>query len=728
MPSEVIGPRIFAKSVKSFNKCEDNGGLVDLSSYYLRSQNLNASKKQLTSCLRHEEKISENDLNALMKMNKTNISKTKKTPETSTNQNLKTLKIESSYLNIRNGKNVHKNDLKVENFANLKCEKDIIKANEESRNLLVNRNGRVVDVNRDSKNILTVNKTFNCNFDRNSLVITKLNSQSEEKSPQKDIKKINICKNNVNRLNYGMLKPFLKDKVKVKMVSLLKSSYCVEKDPKIPENSNVEPANSKTKLVQVKIVSPVKVNMNIDQNSTVVNKVTQKRKLNLEEYKKRREASTNSCDSSRTSSPVCTPDYENLPKDITSIKQVHTNEISKETYNITSLLSENINNSKVFDPIAEATRKALIMKKKLSHVPNEDKIIKSKMANIENVVILPLATENGKLLPMIKTIDARETEAVPEQPVVQKECAEYDEIITVCIGINTDLDSPKMQGVTSEILNAVKTEYIQENKTINYLKKDRVKIEMYSVSTQTDEIVDKEVQAAPTPEISIVNIKRERRDSSMSISGESNCDKNYTDLINRWKDDNKKSSDQLSRASNGSTRSSRSKKHRKYCRKRHDSQSSCSSESSSKYKRRSRSYSGSRKYSKNSKLPSLYQLKDTNNRSTSSLSINSKRKRNNSVSSEDRKNKTPRHKLKASPLTNKTPKDYDGEVSEVESSYKHKSRSLSVSSQSSYSSQTDSDSSSDSSRSSSVASSYRYNNYSEKSLSNIYCILIHECS
>lgn len=748
---ERTGPRIFSKSAVSLKfehcgKSEDNSEFVDLSSYYLRSQNSNMSKKQSPSCINNNEKNSENKSNAIIKINKTNISKTKKNIETTTvnspcNQNLKTvnsLKIENSQHSSSNGKSIHKNTLKMEKIDNSKRKKDNNKKDiDESQNLLVyeNRNERFIDINRDAENILTVNKTFNCNFDKNSLVITKLKSQSEEKSSQKEVKKINICKSNVNRLNYGMLKPFLKDKVKVKMVSLLKSNYCGEtdalknQDTKMIEKLNSEPANLKTKAIQIKNVSPVKVvNIDIGGKSTIIrnsSNLSQKRKLNIEEYKKRREGGNNSCDSSRTCSPVGVFDNEILSENNANTKQTCVNEtLFKEMHNVNGILtsenvikSTNINkdNSKLFDPIADATRKALKMRKKLSHVPNEEKIIKSKIANVENVVILPLATENGKLLPMIKTIDKKEIEVVPSPPIVQKEISEYDEVVTVCIGINTDLDNTRemvVESVKNDKPN--ETTYIRENKTITYLKKDRIKIEMHSMSTQTDCIDETsathiELHTFPNSEIDGTHIKRERRDSSMSISGESNCDKNYTDLINRWKNDaNKKSSDQLSHTSNASLHSNRSKtRSKKKYRKRYESQSSSSSEFSAKYKRRSRSYSGDRKNGKNSKLSSLYRLKDIDNRSTSSLSINPKRKRNFSTSSDDRKDKTTRHKFKTSRPPNKMAKDYDGEHSEVESFCKNKLRSLSVSSQSSCSSRSDSDSSSVNSRSSSTASSYR---------------------
>ncbi|XP_077289335.1 PGC-1 family member spargel isoform X2 [Arctopsyche grandis] len=842
-------PRILGKHGVSTSKSEQNlksseeSDFIDLSSYYVRPSNnqnliITKGKNKSLSVNSNEKTISKSEPNSLLKPLSPSKAFVIKGKKSANNISISCVKqkvtdafdgisgVDHSYSragivkqNISNKSNTGAGSLvfghskliinKSNDSSNVKLpDKNERKETKSIQNIIVLENGseRLIDINKEGQNILSVNRNYNSN--KNSLLITNFKKQSEDKIVQKDLSKRVNCKGN-QRQKFSLLKPIVKENVK--MISLLKSNYCDETDLKKKEIKSQEDTILKSlKTPETPNAPPIKtkeLEKIVENPSTIIiqgNKISQKRKLNIEEYKKRREGGNNSRDNSRTCSPtgIGVVDLESCSNSLVNNSSIQIDKTPNMVKEIAPKITNPANSapkvmerfemktktvtSKIlFDPIADATRKALKLKKQSSSIPHEDKIIKSKISNIENVIILPLATENGKLLPMIKKIDEKEVVTLSNEPAPQKKIEEFDEITTVCIGINTDIDylqsvkfsqkyvrscinfekndqKPQNDIVTVE-LKSIKMDcsspFNWENKTIMHLKKNRSKPITCSVYVQTDsiEIPDETVEidvpklpeknALPCEQSStnatstLPNKKshRERRDSSMSISGESNCD-NHTELINRWRIDamKKRESRSRSQSSNSSScslspRNSKSKRRNhnakyKY-RSRYSSQSSDSSRHSSKYKRRSRSFSRNRpKYRKTrgESYKSKYYMKEKDspdNRSIQSLPSNSKRKRNPSMTSNDWKEKSSSYENQSSQPPSKISRDYGknwdtrNEKSEINVyGYKKaaRSRSSSVSSDSSLSSGSSIDSDSSTNNHSSSGSSVRSNSLSPK--------------
>ncbi|CAB3258515.1 unnamed protein product [Arctia plantaginis] len=161
-----------------------------------------------------------------------------------------------------------------------------------------------------------------------------------------------------------------------------------------------------------------------------------KKKLNLQEYKLRRGVSSN------TSSAQVSPEaiFPDMPSP--GLDKAVKCPIIRTTPNGLLNTAEKVNNEeKFFDPIKEASRKILMnsKKQKAEAIRKRDEdIVMSKIPKVENFQLQPLISdaEMLKIVGMTKPEEMK-LPIVKEKPRVP---ANYEEIILVSIGINTNKD------------------------------------------------------------------------------------------------------------------------------------------------------------------------------------------------------------------------------------------------------------------------------------------------
>ncbi|KAL4708538.1 hypothetical protein ACJJTC_014146 [Scirpophaga incertulas] len=165
-----------------------------------------------------------------------------------------------------------------------------------------------------------------------------------------------------------------------------------------------------------------------------------KKKLNIQEYKMRRGVHSNN--SSATVSPEAIfPEAPNLNIEKSfkpySVKSPLSN-ITLDTKGKTTLEPK-----KVFDPIREASRKILLNTKKQKAEAmrrRDEDIVMSKIPKVENLQLQPLISD-ADLLKIVGGIspanDDLNVPIVPERPQAS---ANYEEIILVSVGVNTEED------------------------------------------------------------------------------------------------------------------------------------------------------------------------------------------------------------------------------------------------------------------------------------------------
>lgn len=162
-----------------------------------------------------------------------------------------------------------------------------------------------------------------------------------------------------------------------------------------------------------------------------------KKKLNLQEYKMRRCVSSNSS-SAAVSPEAIFPDMQNP----FGIDKTSKSTPSQTPPNGLIDMNEQINNEapkKIFDPIREASRKILMntRKHKAEAMRKRDEdIVMSKIPKVENLELQPLISDAE----MMKIVGMAPAEILPkpitnEKPQIP---AEYEEIVMVSVGVNTN--------------------------------------------------------------------------------------------------------------------------------------------------------------------------------------------------------------------------------------------------------------------------------------------------
>lgn len=244
----------------------------------------------------------------------------------------------------------------------------------------------------------------------------------------KSIKELDSNENKTVSENMSSVK--VKEEPRVKTEHFYTALFSNKQDVQLPQTIQVK-SEKRSFEEEISIVTKIQPK-NEDQPQ-------KKKKLNLQEYKLRRCASSNN--SSATVSPEAIfPDMP-IPFSIDKIPKITTNQILT---NGTSNAAEQTNAEepkKLFDPIREASRKILMNTKKHKAEAmrkRDEDIVMSKIPKVENLELQPLISDAE----MMKIVGmAPEVAEVLPLPMVNDKpqlSAEYEEIVMVSIGINTD--------------------------------------------------------------------------------------------------------------------------------------------------------------------------------------------------------------------------------------------------------------------------------------------------
>ncbi|CAH4035315.1 unnamed protein product [Pieris brassicae] len=202
-----------------------------------------------------------------------------------------------------------------------------------------------------------------------------------------------------------------------------------------------------------------------------------KKKLNLQEYKLRRENNNSNQSSAQVSPEAIFPEMPgniNLDKAISTSPQdmpAAIKPVSDEHNNKATVSSET--SKKIFDPIREASRKILMNTKKLKAEAlrkRDEDFIMSKIPKVENLELQPLISDAEMLKivsmssnPIISIPIPKSNEFFHQPP------KNYDEIIVVSMGTNTDEKVFKVTEAIPEIKRHKPLSPAKENKsTINF--------------------------------------------------------------------------------------------------------------------------------------------------------------------------------------------------------------------------------------------------------------------
>lgn len=160
-----------------------------------------------------------------------------------------------------------------------------------------------------------------------------------------------------------------------------------------------------------------------------------KKKLNLQEYKMRR------CVSSNSSSAAVSPEaiFPDMQSPFGIEKTAKCTPSQTQPNGPTNERRSNEAPKKIFDPIREASRKILMNTKKLKAEAmrkRDEDFVMSKIPKVENLELQPLISDAE----MMKIVGMAPAEALPKPIVNEKPQipAEYEEIVMVSIGVNTN--------------------------------------------------------------------------------------------------------------------------------------------------------------------------------------------------------------------------------------------------------------------------------------------------
>lgn len=192
----------------------------------------------------------------------------------------------------------------------------------------------------------------------------------------------------------------------------------------LPEPTIVKPENKTVDSNENKLLN--------DVVTPAVETKPLKKKLNLQEYKLRKEGA-NSNGSSRTVSPEAIFPEIQVPMNINKTAKT---QVAQNEFAATAVNADIEEPKKLFDPIRDASRKILANTKKqkaeATRKRDED-IVMSKIPKVENLELQPLISEAEML--KIVGIAQPATAPVAEKP---KNNTEYVEIVLVSVGTNTD--------------------------------------------------------------------------------------------------------------------------------------------------------------------------------------------------------------------------------------------------------------------------------------------------
>lgn len=193
-----------------------------------------------------------------------------------------------------------------------------------------------------------------------------------------------------------------------------------KQDVQIPK---LEPSSEVTNCKNNLLIDDVVI-----KQENVEIKQPQKKKLNLQEYKLRKEGTTNTI----TQSPEAI--FSDVDK--ASEGQVQSQQISNVNASVKVKLEDD--KKKPFDPIREASRKILLnTQKQIARRQKYEDIIMTKIPKVENLELQPLISDAEMLKMVDNGVISKESLPLPV-PIEKPKNSDYQEIIMVSVSTNTD--------------------------------------------------------------------------------------------------------------------------------------------------------------------------------------------------------------------------------------------------------------------------------------------------
>lgn len=258
----------------------------------------------------------------------------------------------------------------------------------------------------------------------------------------KSIKELDSNKNKTVSENSDIVK--VKEEPRPKAEHFYTALFSNKQDVQVPQAIQVK-SEKRSFEEEISLVTKIQPKSEVEQP-------LKKKKLNFQEYKLRRCASSNN--SSATVSPEAI--FPDMPIPF-SIDKISKNTPNQILTNGTSNAPEQTNieePKELFDPIRDASRKILMNTKKHKAEAmrkRDEDIVMSKIPKVENLELQPLISdaEMMKIVGMAPEVvaDVLPLPVVNEKPQLS---AEYEEIVMVSVGINTD------QTVFKELEKAVR--------------------------------------------------------------------------------------------------------------------------------------------------------------------------------------------------------------------------------------------------------------------------------
>ncbi|XP_053619388.1 uncharacterized protein srl [Plodia interpunctella] len=324
-----------------------------------------------------------------------------------------------------------KNNNSVMNKSACKASDNPCSQNSNGSIKLTIKNKSEVILNCDDKDSQKDSKIIDKN--KSSSVSDKISNSVKSKSvkeiinpKEKGIKELDSNKSKpVNNSENICASVKIKEEPKSKDENFYTALFSNKQDVQIPQSMHIK---SEKLLFEEELqrISEESIKKELEQPA-------KKKKLNLQEYKMRR---VNSNNSSATVSPESIfPEMPHLNLDRVIKPTIQTAPAMK---------SAEETPKEVFDPIREASRKIIMITKKQKAEAmrkRDEDIVMSKIPKVENLQLQPLMTD-AEMMKMVGMTPAEELpppiEKLNEQADKPQAPSDYEEIILVSIGTNTD--------------------------------------------------------------------------------------------------------------------------------------------------------------------------------------------------------------------------------------------------------------------------------------------------
>ncbi|CAG9569160.1 unnamed protein product [Danaus chrysippus] len=346
------------------------------------------------------------------------------------------------------------------------------------------------DVDKDNGSVMVKNafkaSDTSCSQNCNGSIKLTIKNKSEviiKNCDFKDNRKDNVDKNklgvsanrflnNINNSNKGI---DTLDRNKTKDLNRVEKHYVnAKQDVNSKEHFYTALINDKqdVEIPQIKSENNVKDEQTQAESINDLEQPQKKKKLNLQEYKLRRNVSSNAS-SAQVSPEAIFPDIPcniNLDKNLRVVNNQTTNDVvlaPKEP-----LISEAPKT--IFDPIREASRKILMNSKKQKAEAmrkRDEDIVMSKIPKVENLELQPLISDAEMMKIVGMTPKLLPVPIVPQNQTIVEDkvqLKDHDEIVLVSIGTNTDENMFKIEKVIESKKRKSSSPKHENKLTINF--------------------------------------------------------------------------------------------------------------------------------------------------------------------------------------------------------------------------------------------------------------------